>query len=57
MVNTLAHQQMALEVAVKGIVMLKNTNNTLPLAAAGTVAVVGPNAEATTTMQGTILNY
>lgn len=53
-INTPAHQQLALDAARQGIVLLKNNNNTLPLAASNvhTVAVVGPNGNATTVMQG-----
>jgi beta-glucosidase-like glycosyl hydrolase len=51
-VNTEAHQQLALLAALRGIVLLKNNAATLPLAKKGTVAVIGPNAQATTTLQG-----
>jgi len=52
-INTLAHQQLALTAALEGIVLLKNNNNkTLPLAKTGTVAVIGPHAQATNAMQG-----
>lgn len=51
-VNTPAHQELAELVALRGIVLLKNINDTLPLAKKGTVAVIGPNAQATTVMQG-----
>lgn len=53
-VNTPAHQQLAREAADQSMVLLKNNDNTLPLAAAKlkSVAVIGRNANATTTMQG-----
>jgi beta-glucosidase len=46
-VNTREHQELAREVAAGGIVLLKNTNSTLPLdrTRLKTVAVIGPNAE------------
>eukprot|EP01059_Diplonema_ambulator_P010303 TRINITY_DN202_c0_g1_i2.p1 TRINITY_DN202_c0_g1~~TRINITY_DN202_c0_g1_i2.p1 ORF type:complete len:747 (+),score=228.62 TRINITY_DN202_c0_g1_i2:37-2277(+) len=50
--NSPAHQHLALEAARQGMVLLKN-DGTFPLDATKypTVAVVGPNANATTTMQ------
>jgi beta-glucosidase len=44
--NTTAHQTVARRVAEEGIVLLKNDNHTLPLAAAKvqTIAVIGENA-------------
>jgi len=53
-VNSAAHQQLALDAARQGIVLLKNDKNTLPLSASAvkTVAVIGPNANATKTLQG-----
>jgi beta-glucosidase len=44
--NTAAHQNVARQVAEEGIVLLKNENHTLPLAAAKlkTIAVIGENA-------------
>jgi len=50
-INTPAHQRLALTGALEGIVLIKN-NGTLPLAKSGVVAVIGPNARATNTMQG-----
>ncbi|XP_058082070.1 probable beta-D-xylosidase 2 [Magnolia sinica] len=53
-VCTPAHQQLALEAARQGIVLLKNTGRTLPLSPAHfhTIAVIGPNSDATVTMIG-----
>eukprot|EP01064_Diplonema_japonicum_P003852 TRINITY_DN1253_c2_g3_i1.p1 TRINITY_DN1253_c2_g3~~TRINITY_DN1253_c2_g3_i1.p1 ORF type:complete len:758 (+),score=132.26 TRINITY_DN1253_c2_g3_i1:47-2275(+) len=52
-VNTPEHQKLALETARQGMVLLKN-DGTLPLSTSTvkTVAVIGPNANATKTMQG-----
>ncbi|RDX70314.1 putative beta-D-xylosidase 2, partial [Mucuna pruriens] len=49
-----AHQQLALEAARQGIVLLKNTGPILPLSPQRhrTVAVIGPNSNATVTMIG-----
>ena len=45
-VNSTAHQTLCLEAGKKGIVLLKNQNNILPLNknAIGKIAVIGPNA-------------
>jgi beta-glucosidase-like glycosyl hydrolase len=53
-VNTPAAQQLALEAARQGTVLLKNANGALPLstASAKTVAVIGPNSAATTVLLG-----
>eukprot|EP01121_Diplochlamys_sp_Union-15-3_P018262 TRINITY_DN661_c0_g1_i1.p1 TRINITY_DN661_c0_g1~~TRINITY_DN661_c0_g1_i1.p1 ORF type:complete len:885 (-),score=214.53 TRINITY_DN661_c0_g1_i1:67-2721(-) len=53
-VNSPAHQALALEASRQSIVLLKNTNNALPLdkSKVKTIAVIGPNAAATSTMQG-----
>lgn len=52
-VNTAEAQQLAYTAAVEGTVLLKNSNNTLPLSLEGkTVAVLGDWAAATTQMQG-----
>lgn len=40
-----AHDALALEAARECMVLLKNDKNTLPLAKAGTIAVIGPNAD------------
>ena len=47
------HQELALEAARQGIVLIKNTD-ALPLAANNikSLAVIGPNADATETMIG-----
>lgn len=52
-INTPAHQQLALEAARQGIVLLKNKGG-LPFSKAEvkSVALIGPNAAATGTMQG-----
>lgn len=45
-VNCEAHQQLALEMARKSLVLLKNDKNTLPLSKkAGGILVMGPNAD------------
>jgi xylan 1,4-beta-xylosidase len=55
-INTPAAQQLALRNAQEGIVLLKNVGDALPLKQdqSSTVAVIGPNAQATTVMQGNI---
>lgn len=54
MIDTPAHQQLALEASRQGYVLLENNNRRLPLQASNvnTIALIGPNADATTTMQG-----
>ncbi|XP_040986688.1 putative beta-D-xylosidase [Juglans microcarpa x Juglans regia] len=53
-VCTPAHQQLALEAARQGIVLLKNHGSSLPLSTKShrTVAVIGPNSDVTVTMIG-----
>lgn len=53
-VCTEPHQQLALEAARQGIVLLQNRNRALPLSTrrSRTVAVIGPNSDATFTMIG-----
>ncbi|KAL9237215.1 hypothetical protein vseg_011795 [Gypsophila vaccaria] len=53
-VCTPAHQDLALQAARQGIVLLKNELGSLPLSTSRhrTIAVIGPNAQATTTMIG-----
>lgn len=54
MINSTAAQQLALDAARQGFVLLENNNSRLPLTASnvGSIALIGPNADATTTMQG-----
>lgn len=53
-VCTPAHQQLALEAARQGIVLLQNRARSLPLSTARhrTIAVIGPNSDVTVTMIG-----
>ncbi|KAI4303153.1 hypothetical protein MLD38_038817 [Melastoma candidum] len=53
-VCTPAHQRLALEAAHQGLVLLQNRQNALPLSTSRhrTVAVIGPNSDATVTMIG-----
>lgn len=53
-VCTEAHKHLALEAARQGIVLLKNSGPSLPLSTKRhhTVAVIGPNSDATVTMIG-----
>eukprot|EP01123_Difflugia_compressa_P001965 TRINITY_DN1254_c0_g1_i1.p1 TRINITY_DN1254_c0_g1~~TRINITY_DN1254_c0_g1_i1.p1 ORF type:complete len:830 (+),score=168.28 TRINITY_DN1254_c0_g1_i1:160-2490(+) len=53
-VNTPDHQKLALLASRETMVLLKNDNNVLPLdkSKITTVALIGPNAQATTTMIG-----
>lgn len=53
-VCTPAHQQLALEAAHQGIVLLQNHGGALPLSTTHhrTVAVIGPNSDVTVTMIG-----
>mmetsp|Transcript_57174 Transcript_57174/g.122822 ORF Transcript_57174/g.122822 Transcript_57174/m.122822 type:complete len:740 (-) Transcript_57174:188-2407(-) len=53
-INTPDHQELALEAARQGIVLLKNDGGALPLDASKVkkIAIIGPHANATTTMQG-----
>lgn len=43
-INSRKHQQLALEMARKSIVLLENENNILPLKKGQTIALIGPNA-------------
>lgn len=53
MYNTAEHHALALEAARESMVLLKNENHTLPLKTSiGTVAVLGPNADAITMQYG-----
>ena len=62
-IDTPQHRELALEAALQGLVLLKNDNGTLPLRVSGknahnaTLAVVGPNANATTTLQVWITRF
>lgn len=47
-----AHQELAVEAARQGIVLLKNEDSTLPLSRSKRVAIIGPNANATHVMLG-----
>lgn len=53
-VCTPAHQELALEAARQGIVLLQNRKSSLPLSTRRhrTVAVIGPNSDVTVTMIG-----
>ena len=52
MVDSPRHRLLALEAARQGLVLALNKNDTLPLPkAVQTLAVIGPNADATTTLQ------
>lgn len=53
-VCTPAHQQLALEAARQGIVLLQNRGRSLPLSTRRhrIVAVIGPNSDVTVTMRG-----
>jgi hypothetical protein len=54
MIDTPAHQQLALEASQQGYVLLENNNSRLPLSVSSvkTVAMIGPNSNAEGTMQG-----
>ncbi|WP_251106328.1 glycoside hydrolase family 3 C-terminal domain-containing protein [Alloacidobacterium dinghuense] len=50
---TPAHAELALQAAHEAMVLLKNDNNTLPLSSSvKTIAVIGPNAESLTSLEG-----
>ncbi|KAJ7797551.1 glycoside hydrolase family 3 protein [Mycena olivaceomarginata] len=51
-VSTSAAQTLAYTVAAEGIVLLKNSGNTLPLKAGLKIALIGPLVNATVAMQG-----
>lgn len=50
---TAAHRRAARGIAAESFVLLKNENQTLPLRANGTIAVIGPLADTRTNMPGT----
>eukprot|EP00049_Salpingoeca_infusionum_P006942 m.113052 g.113052 ORF g.113052 m.113052 type:complete len:901 (+) comp13502_c0_seq1:214-2916(+) len=53
LINTPQHQQLALEASQQGMTLLKNEDSKLPLSkTTQTVALIGPNANASVTMQG-----
>ena len=51
-VNSTAHQKIAYDAALQSMVLLKNANGMLPLAAGKTIAVIGPGALAQGSMVG-----
>merc|ERR1711871_1312118 len=53
-IDTKAHQELALEAARQGMVLLKNDDNALPLdpSTFKNIAVIGPNGNATGVLQG-----
>eukprot|EP00943_MAST-04B_sp_MAST-4B-sp1_P002064 g2064.t1 len=55
-INTEEHKKLALEAAEQGMVLLKNEDNALPLknvpSLSSTIAVIGPNGNATETLLG-----
>lgn len=52
-IYTDAHRKAAREIAAQSFVLLKNNNNVLPLKKSGTVALIGPLADAKENMPGT----
>jgi Beta-glucosidase-related glycosidases len=50
---TAEHRKIARLIAAQSFVLLKNANNTLPLKKSGTIALVGPLADAANNMTGT----
>jgi beta-glucosidase len=52
-IYTDAHRKASREIAAQSFVLLKNNNNVLPLKKSGTVALVGPLADAKENMPGT----
>lgn len=52
-IYTDAHRKAAREIAAQSFVLLKNNNNVLPLKKSGTIALVGPLADAKENMPGT----
>ena len=49
-VDSAEHRALALELATKSIVLLKNDKQVLPLNVAAKVALIGPNANRTMTL-------
>jgi len=52
-VFTPEHRQVAREIAAESFVLLKNSNNILPLKKSGTIGLIGPLADNTANMYGT----
>src|SRR5215213_7280351 len=52
-IYTEAHRKAAREIAAQSFVLLKNNNNVLPLKKSGTIALIGPLADAKENMPGT----
>ena len=50
---TASHRNEAKKIAIESLVLLKNENQTLPLKKSGTIAVIGPLADAKENMAGT----
>lgn len=50
---TLSHRNEAKKIAIESLVLLKNENQILPLKKSGTIAVIGPLADAKENMAGT----
>ena len=48
-----ANRKIAREIAAESFVLLKNNNNILPIKKSGTIALVGPLADAKENMPGT----
>lgn len=51
LVDSAEHRALALEAAKQGMVLVKNINHTLPLSSVASLAVLGPNGNATVQMQ------
>lgn len=52
-IYTDANRKVAREIAAQSFVLLKNSNNTLPIKKSGTIALIGPLADARENMPGT----
>ena len=51
-IDSAAHRALALKTAEEAIVLLANTNNTLPLKGSERIAVIGPNAQLLQSLEG-----